>query len=249
MGMALTVIAQQPVMQEHPEAYPKADIQYGARLYGEHCDRCHGANGAGVSGVNLASGKFRSATTDGQLKMVITNGFPTAGMPPFRFDTADLTGLVAWLRNMNSIDRGSMKAGDPARGRAIFEGKAACGSCHRVNGKGSRKGPDLSDIGTLRSAGYFERILVDPNGQLLPINRPVHVVTREGKAVDGRRLNEDTYTVQMVDGEGHLQSFVKANLREFRISTKSAMTSYRGELQPDELADLVAYMLTLKGVL
>jgi len=52
-----------------------------------------------------------------------------------------------------------------------------------------------------------------------------------------------------VDGEGHLQSFVKANLREFRISTKSAMTSYRGELQPDELADLVAYMLTLKGVL
>ena len=240
-------MAQKPVMQEHPEDYPRADIEYGARLYAEQCDRCHGANGAGVSGVNLASGKFRSATTDGQLKMVITNGFPTAGMPPFRFDNADLTGLVAWLRNMNSIDRGALKPGDAARGRAVFEGKGACQSCHRVSGKGSRKGPDLSDIGTLRSAGYFERVLVDPNGQLLPINRPVHVVTREGKAVDGRRLNEDTYTVQMTDGEGHLQSFSKANLKEFKVSTKSAMTSYKGELKPDELADLVAYMLSLKG--
>ncbi len=234
-------------MQEHPEAYPRADIEYGARLYSEHCDRCHGANGAGVAGINLASGKFRSATTDGQLRMVITNGFPTAGMPPFRLDIADLTGLVAWLRNMNAIDRGSLKPGDPARGRVLFEGKGACESCHRVNAHGSRKGPDLSDIGTLRSAGYLERILVDPNGQLLPINRPVHLVTRAGKAYDGRRLNEDTYTVQMMDTDGHLQSFVKADLREFKVSTKSAMTSYKGELKPDELADLVAYMLSLKG--
>ena len=63
---------------------------------------------------------------------MITNGFPNAGMPAFKFDPAELTGLVAYLRNMNTFDRGSMKPGDAARGQVVFEGKGACLSCHRV---------------------------------------------------------------------------------------------------------------------
>ena len=76
--------------------------------------------------MDLRSGKFRNAVTDGQLKNVILNGFPTAGMPPFKLDTTDLSGLVAYLRNMNTIDRGSLKAaGNPARGKLVFEGEGA----------------------------------------------------------------------------------------------------------------------------
>src|SRR2546428_4674004 len=89
------VDAQNPTMLGHPEDYPRVDIEHGARLYAENCDRCHGANGNGVSGVDLRSGRFRDATTDQQLRTVITNGFPTLGMPALVFDTADLTGLVA----------------------------------------------------------------------------------------------------------------------------------------------------------
>ena len=77
-------------------------------------------------------------------------------------------------------------------------------------------------------------------------NRPVHIVTRDGKVIDGRRLNEDTYTVQIADEEGRLLSLAKADLREFKISTKSPMPSYKGELTPEELADLVSYLLSLK---
>ena len=47
--------------------------------------------------------------------VVITEGFPTAGMPPFKLDPADLTGVIAYLRNMGSIDRASMKPGDAVR--------------------------------------------------------------------------------------------------------------------------------------
>jgi putative heme-binding domain-containing protein len=238
---------QNPTMQGHPEDYPKADIEYGARLYSEQCDRCHGANGAGVSGVDLHSGKFRNATTDRQLTQVITTGFPSAGMPAFHLDAADLTGLVAYLRNMGSLDRGSMKTGNADRGKIVFEGKGTCLNCHRVNNQGSRKAPDLSDIGSIRSAGSIERSLLDPDGQMMPINRPVHIVTRDGTTVNGRRLNEDTYTVQLADEEGRLISLNKANLREFHISTKSNMPSFKGELTPDEMADLVSYLLTLKG--
>ena len=112
----------------------------------------------------------------------------------------------------------------------MFEGKGACLSCHRVNDRGSRKAPDLTDIGAVRSAGSLERSLRDPNSQMMPINRPVRAVTRDGKVINGRRLNEDTYTVQLTDDEERLHSLSKADLREYTISTKSTMPSYEKEL-------------------
>jgi len=242
------VSAQNSTMLDHPEAYPRADIEHGARLYAARCDLCHGPNGDGVSAVNLRSGKFRNATTDQQLSRVITDGFPNAGMPAFTLDPADLTGLIAYLRNMNSVDRGSLKAGDPARGRTIVETKGACLGCHRINGKGSRQAPNLSEIGATRSAGSIERSLVDPDSQMWPINRPVLIVTKDGRTIDGRRLNEDTYTVQITDEGGRLISLNKSDLRRIDVSTKSTMPSYRDRLTPDELADILTYLLTLKGL-
>jgi putative heme-binding domain-containing protein len=246
-GSDVLLARQNPTLQGHPDDYPRADIEYGARLYTEQCFACHGGNGDGVAGVDLRSGKFRNAVTDPQLRTVITNGFPNAGMPAFTFDPSELTGLVAYLRNMNTVDRGSLNAGNAAPGQVVFEGKGACLSCHRVNNVGSRKAPDLSDIGAIRSAGSLERSLRNPSSQMMPINRPVHIVTRDGKVINGRRLNEDTYTVQIADEEGRLMSLAKADLREFRISNTSTMPSYEKELSSQELADVVSYLLSLKG--
>jgi putative heme-binding domain-containing protein len=239
--------AQNPTLQGHPDDYVRADIEYGSRLYAQHCFGCHGATGDGVAGVDLRSGKFRNAVTDPQLRTVITNGFPTSGMPAFKLDPVELTGLVAYLRNMNTFDSGSVKPGDETRGHAIVEGKGACLSCHRIDNVGSRKAPDLSDVGANRSAGSLERSLRDPTSQMMPINRPVRIVTRDGKVITGRRLNEDTYTVQITDEDGRLYSLVKSELREFTVSTTSTMPSYEKELTSAEMADVVAYLLSLKG--
>ena len=130
------VDAQNPTMLGHPEDYPRVDIEHGARLYAENCDRCHGANGNGVSGVDLRSGRFRNAVSDQDLARVITNGIPATGMLGFKFDAAELTGVVAYLRNMNSFDRESVKTGDAARGRNVFEGRGGCPRCHRVGTQG-----------------------------------------------------------------------------------------------------------------
>ena len=54
-------------------------------------------------------------------------------MPAFKLDAAELTGIVAYIRNMNTFDASSMKAGNAANGQTVFEGKGACLSCHRVN--------------------------------------------------------------------------------------------------------------------
>src|SRR3954453_16846972 len=118
--------------QAHPGEYAPADIAYGSRLYDAQCTTCHGANGDGVGGVDLRSGKFRNGTTDQDLVRVITTGIPGTGMQAFKFDSGEIAGIIAFPRNMNSFDRGSIKAGDAGRGRAIGEGKGACLSCHRV---------------------------------------------------------------------------------------------------------------------
>jgi putative heme-binding domain-containing protein len=233
--------------QAHPGEYAPADIAYGSRLYDAQCTTCHGANGDGVGGVDLRSGKFRNAVTDQDLTRVVTSGIPGTGMQAFKFDPSEIAGIVAFLRNMNSFDRGSVKAGDAARGRAVVDGKGGCARCHRVGAQGSRVGPDLSDIGTMRSAGSLLRSLTDPTSQMMPINRPVRIVTRDGTVVNGRRLNEDTYTVQLLDDHEKLVSLVKSDLREYTILTASPMPSYRNTLTADELADVVAYLLTLKG--
>lgn len=246
-SMGSLAARQRPLPQDHPEDYPRADVEYGARLYTSHCTGCHGAAGDGVANADLRSGRFRNAGTDNQLRGLISNGFPTAGMPAFRLDAAELTGLVAYLRNMNAFDPASSVAGDPVRGKGLFEGKGACLSCHRVDHIGSRKGPDLSDVGAMRSAGAIERSLRDQNSQMLPINRPVRLLLRDGRTIDGRRLNEDTYSVQIVDEEGRLISVVKADLREMKVSPTSPMPSYAQVFTAQESADVVAYMLSLKG--
>jgi hypothetical protein len=82
---------------------------------------------------------------------------------------------------------------------------------------------------------------------MMPINRPVRAVTRDGKVINGRRLNEDTYTVQILDDQERLLSLAKADLREFTVLTTSPMPSFKNQLGADDLADLVAYLLSLKG--
>ena len=230
----------------HPGEYSPADIAYGARLYDAQCTTCHGSNGDGVGGVDLKSGKFRNAASDQDLMRVVTTGIAGTGMQAFRFDASELAGIVAFLRNMNAFDRASVKGGDPVRGRAVVTANG-CLRCHRVGGEGSRVAPDLTDIGAVRGPGSLLRSLTDPVSQMMPINRPVRAVTRDGRVINGRRLNEDTYTVQLIDDEERLVSLTKGDLREFTVLTTSPMPSYKGRLSDDELADVVAYLLTLKG--
>ena len=134
-----------------------------------------------------------------------------------------------------------------AKGKIIFEGAGQCLSCHRVNVAGGDVGPDLTDIGRTRTAVAIQRSLVDPTGSMQPINRPVRAVKRDGSVITGRRLNEDTYTVQIVTGEGRLVSLVKADLAQWPVATTSPMPSFKDTLKPDELIDLVAYLTSLKG--
>ena len=120
-------------------------------------------------------------------------------------------------------------------------------SCHRVRGSGSRIGPDLSEVGGQRRAIELEKSILDPGATVLPSHRSVRVVTRDGVTINGRLLNHDLFTVQLLDSTEQLRSFQKSDLREYAFVDGSPMPSYRGKLSAEELADLVSYLVSLKG--
>jgi putative heme-binding domain-containing protein len=226
--------------------YPQAEVEVGFNLYNTNCITCHGANGDSVSGVSFRSGQFRRVSTDAELNRLIQTGVPGTAMPPGRFGTADLAGLVAYVRSMRDFDTKPAR-GDATRGRILVEGKAGCLGCHRINGKGSRVAPDLSEVGAVRSPDAIERSMVDSSSTMLPINRSIRAVTRAGKVITGRRLNEDTYSVQIIDSEERLVSLLKSDLKEYTVLKTSTMPSFKTMLTPMELDDIVTYMRSLKG--
>jgi len=245
--LAVLVVTQARLAaQVEDHQYSTADIQTGSRLYSAQCALCHGQNGDGVAGVNLPRQQFRRASSDDDIRGTITTGVAAAGMPLFRFQPAELNALVAFIRSGFDVSATPFKVGDAARGKAVYS-KADCAACHRVAGIGSRTAPDLSDVGAIRQPAALQRSLLEPTRAMVPINRPVRIVMRDGRTIRGRRLNEDTATVQLIDDRERLVSLAKSDIREFALGTMSAMPSFAGKLSDEDLADLLAYLLSLRG--
>lgn len=225
----------------------QAELNTGARIFMSTCSACHGPDGNQVSGVDLKSGHFRHASTDEQLARVIQNGIPGTGMPPNNVTRGNLVALIAYLHAMRNFDTRKVALGDAEKGRAIFKGKGGCLNCHRVNGKGSYMARDLSTIGSDFSPSALQDALLDPKTTDFPQNRFIHAVTRSGAVITGRRLNEDTLTVQIVEASGRLVSLTKADLKEYSIEKGPLMPSFKDKLTDPELADLIAYLVSLQG--
>jgi putative heme-binding domain-containing protein len=232
----------------HAGQYEQADIDYGAQIFAGRCIACHGEQGDLVPTANLRRGQFRNASSDREVGNVVRNGIPGTAMVATGYSDSEITALVAYLRNITVVDVRGILQGDVARGRALFFGKGDCGGCHRVAGAGPRFAPDLTAIGAARSAAVLQRTLIEPNRAMLPINRPVRLVMRDGTVIEGRRLNEDTFTVQLIDAEERLLSLDKADMREYSVSKEAKMPSYAAVFDEQERADLVAYLLSLKGI-
>jgi putative heme-binding domain-containing protein len=247
---AITLLSSDPAAQEH--SFTPADIENGLRLYQGSCAGCHGTSGDGIPGVDLARGQFRRVATDPEIVAIIRSGIPGTTMPPSGFSEAQALTIVAYLRSLASssardapADRGV--SGDAARGKVLFEGKGECAGCHRVNGLGPRVAPDLTDIGTIRTASELRQKLIDPNALVRPGNRYIELVTKEGATISGRLLNYDTFSIQLIDSNERLTSVPKSALREYRFVKESRMPSYRDKLSPEEVTDLLGYLFSLKG--
>jgi putative heme-binding domain-containing protein len=243
----IALVSASALLAQH--GYTPSDVENGGRLYRTNCSSCHGPNGDLQPGVDLGHGKFRRANSDEEIASIIMKGIPGTGMPPGNFSESAALTVVAYLRSLASATNvATVVGGDPVKGKGIFEGKGGCLNCHRVKTMGSRVGPDLTDIGILRRTTDLQKSLVDPDAEVLAQNRYFRVVTKAGATVTGRLLNEDTFTVQLLDTKENLVSFKKADLKEFAFVPKSPMPSFKDKLTPQELSDLIGYLTSLKGL-
>ena len=224
----------------------RVDPEQGRKLWSANCAVCHGAEGKGGRGPDLTSGKFRHGGTDDDLYRAMRNGIPGTEMPGFPLSGVESMQLLAFVRALGRASMPPPPGGDAARGRALFAG-SQCASCHRVGGTGSRIGPELSDVGARLPPSDLLVSLLRPDERVLPSHWYVRAVTRDGRTITGRRLNEDTYSVQLIDAQDRMVSLVKADLRAYELIKKSPMPGYEGKLTGEQLGDLVAYLASLKG--
>jgi PQQ-dependent dehydrogenase (methanol/ethanol family) len=258
-----------PLLAQHTlenETNPMAGnlpaITAGKRLYDSACQSCHGADAHGDRAPALAGGVFRHGDADGQLFLNIRNGVTGTQMPAFSQFTSDqVWQLVSYIRSLaGTLVVSERVGGNSAAGKAVFEGKGQCLSCHQVNGRGLPVGPDLSAVGS-GSAQSLQAAILNPNqpaatagggrgGGRGAFRRgpPATVIVRtaDGHEYRGVRKSEDVFSLQMVDTAGQLHLFDKTTLAELRIENQSLMPAdYARRLTPPELQDLVAYLKTL----
>jgi putative heme-binding domain-containing protein len=218
----------------------------GERLYLSQCAMCHGPTGEGGSGPSLARPKLPRALDDAALRNVIRGGLAGTGMPGTRLAEAELRELAVYVRKLGQVQP-AVLLGDPKRGAEIYRTKGACADCHTLYGQGGAFGPDLTGVGASRSPQHLRESLLNPAADFPRGFAFIRAVTRDGQAITGVRINEDTFSIQLRDAAGMLHSFWKAELRDFRKDLKtSPMPSYRAKLTPGELDDLVAYLASLQ---
>src|SRR2546425_10949859 len=162
-------------MSARPQTDTASEVGDGRQLFIANCAVCHGPDGDSVPGVDLGHGKFKRASSYDNLVEVIRDGVPRTGMPAFSKGLSDLEmrTIVAYFRFMAATAYRTSAPGDPVRGKAIFEGKGECLDCHRVKDKGSRLGPELTEIGAVRRMIELEESLLEPNAENILQNRTV----------------------------------------------------------------------------
>ena len=136
--------------------------------------------------------------------------------------------------------------GNTTAGKAIFDAPGNCISCHRAGATGAFYGPNLSDVGSRISPAGLRIILNSPPEKVTPENRLYEVVLRNGKTVRGKLLNQDTFSLQLLDLDGKLVSYQRAQVRSSRFIDPLQMPSYKGRLTEKQIADLVAYLTSLR---
>jgi len=232
-------------------------ITRGAVLFRQECMFCHGVSArGGLRGPDLTTGTWSHGGSDGDLAATINRGIPGTAMPAHNLTDDEIWEIVAYLRTLQQPV--AIDAGDQKRGEDVFFGTARCSSCHIVNGRGGLLGPELSTVGSARSRAYIVESIREPGRQLTQ-NRAfgdsialkydtVTAVTADGRTIVGVPMNEDTFTVQLMDTSERVHSLQKKSLKSLKHEDRSLMPPYdASRLGNADLDDLVAFLQSLRN--
>ena len=93
---------------------------------------------------------------------------------------------------------------------------------------------------------YVRQAIVNPAADFDREYQQVIIVTRKGRLLEGIRLSENTFYIQLIDAYDRLHTMAKADIEELKRADESSMPSYVKELSSEELQDLIAYLFSLR---
>jgi putative heme-binding domain-containing protein len=141
-----------------------------------------------------------------------------------------------------------LATGDPSRGRELFFGnKAACSTCHTVQGRGGRVGPDLSKIASIRAGRDLLESVVYPSASFARGYEPVIVKTRDGDVQSGIVARETADAVYLYNAQRVETRIGRSEIADLRPSPVSIMPEgLDAQLSRENMADLLAFLQSLK---
>jgi len=245
-----------PPHKLHPPATPES-IAKGKELFQGTCANCHGIDGSGANGPNIQN----AAATMGPegLYARMTSGAIGTAMPNFTFLGEDKIWAIADYVATLGQHGTEVELGDRQKGQEVYEAHG-CATCHSIRGQGGDTGPDLTNIGTERAALLLRNEVLDP-GANLPLDTSglseraayhayqlYRVTLKDGEQVEGMRVDEDSFSIQLRDRKGAMHSVQKASVQNIEeLPGKSFMPGYKGKLTEEQLNDLIAYLASLGG--
>jgi putative heme-binding domain-containing protein len=248
----------------NPYAGDAKSARAGEYEFRINCALCHGlgAHGGG-RGPDLTRAQKKHAHSDAELFQVISNGIPGTVMPAngtngqgVGMTDEEIWQIITYIRSVE-VRAPSQPIGNPAHGRELFFGDANCSLCHMVEGKGGRVGPELTAVGGSRTREAIIDSVRNPSRRLawgltestkeFPQEyETVLVETADGKQIKGVTLNEDNFSVQIMDTSEQIHLLDKDKLRSFQKTRESIMPKYNAELLSDkDLDDVVAYLTSV----
>lgn len=251
--------------EKNPYAGDAKIAKVGEYQFRLNCAFCHGLGARGGGrGPDLTRAK-RHGSSDAEVFHNIHDGIAGTAMPAATnggigvgMSDEEIWQVVTYIRSVE-VKAPAQPPGNAEHGKDLFNGSLGCSKCHMIQGKGGRLGPDLTTAGISRSTEYLVESLRNPSRRLaqgifeamkeFPQEYvSVSVVTADGTKLSGVVLNEDQFTLQMLDASEQLHMFEKDKLRSLEKRRESAMPVYDEKTLSDkDLRDLIAYLQMAGG--
>lgn len=265
IALVIIVLIAGPVAcAQNPLAGDAKAAKAGEYQFRINCALCHGLGARGGGrGPDLTRAVKKHTHSDADMFQVISNGIAGTAMPAngtngqgVGMTDEEIWQIITYIRSQE-VKAPAQATGNAAHGKALFYGDANCSLCHMVEGKGGRLGPELTAVGGSRTRDAIIDSVRNPSRRLawgltestkeFPQEyESATVKTADGKEIQGVTLNEDSFSVQIMDASEQIHMFEKVKLLSFRKSRESAMPKFAVDLLSDkDLDDIVAYLASV----
>ena len=179
-----------------------------------------------------------------ELEPAVRDGLLAVRDPTLKARIKELFGSLATAPNRQEVvtkfEPLAKGHGDRIRGAAVFE--KHCLTCHSVQGRGQRIGPDLSGLGAKPRETLVVDVL-DPSRQVAPGFMAYTLLTRQGQVLTGLLVSETATSVTLRRAEGAQDFVLRSQIEELRSTGKSLMPEgFEQSLTEDNLADLFEFL-------